>query len=84
MQHASNKCPCGQPLEIQTVRNLSFNCEAEVITCPCGKIRESHEPNPMRAKFIQNTYKMMKVEVPDKCKSNEVYIDKFKALADSL
>ena len=78
------QCPCGQPLEIKIVTNLSFHCEAEVVTCPCGKIRESLEANPTRAKFNKNTNKMMNVEVPEVCKSNEVYFDKFKALANSL
>ena len=77
-------CPCGQPLEIKTVRNLSFNCEAEVITCPCGKIREHYETDSNRAKFIQFTQRRMGNEVPASCKLNVTSEEKFRALADSL
>ncbi len=79
-----NECPCGHPLEIKTVTNLSFHCEAEVITCLCGRMRESYEPDKRRAAFIKITFDMMNVKVPNSCKSNEIYINKFKLLADSL
>ncbi len=79
-----SNCPCGHPLEIRTVTNLSFHCEAEVVTCMCGKIREHYEPDPKRAKFIQFTNELMGREVFGSCKSNETSIDKFKILADSL
>ncbi len=79
-----SKCPCGQPLEIKTVRNLSFNYEVEVITCPCGRTRELYETDFARAKFIQFTYKQMGVEIPRTCRSNVTSDEKFKMLADSL
>ena len=79
-----NDCPCGQPLEIQIVTNLSKHWATEVVTCPCGRIRESYTPDRTQAKFIKNTYKMMNIEVPEQCTSEETSIDKFKALADSL
>ena len=79
-----SKCPCGQPLAIHTVRNLSFNCEAEVITCLCGKIREHYEPEPQRAEFIQKTYALMGVRVPQQVTATSERYDKFKMMADAL
>jgi len=77
-------CPCGQPLEIKTVMNLSLHVEVEVITCTCGKIREHYEPEPVQAQFIQKTYALMGIEVPRSVKSNEKPYDKFKLMADAL
>ena len=79
-----SKCPCGLPLEIKTVTNLSFHCEAEVVTCLCGKIREHYETNPIRAKFIQFSQKQMGVEVAESCKLNVTSDEKYKILANSL
>ena len=78
------KCPCGQPLEIKTVYNLSLHVEAEVVTCPCGKIRKHYETDPARAAFIQFTQKQMGNEVGKSCKLNVTSEQKFRALADSL
>lgn len=78
------KCPCGIPVTIKHERNIRYNCMVDVSVCLCGRHREVIENDPLRGKFIQKTYKMMKKEVAPLCKSNEVYIDKFKALADSL
>lgn len=78
------ECPCGQPLEIKLVRNLSFNCEAEVITCLCGRIREHYETDPKRAKFIQFTQKQMGIDVPKSCRLNVTSEQKYKAMADYL
>jgi len=79
-----SKCPCGQPLEIKIVMNLSLHCEAEVITCPCGRIREHYEPSPKQAAFIQKTYALMGVEVPKQVMATMKPHNKFKMLADAL
>ncbi len=79
-----SNCPCGQPLEIHTVRNLSFNCEAEVITCLCGRIREHYEPEPLRAAFIQKTYALMGIKIPKQVMHTKDHVDKYKLLADSI
>ena len=78
------KCPCGQPLEVITVMNLSLHCEAEIVTCLCGRIRERFIDDMQRAKFIQLTHKLMGKRIPLSHKLKETSTDKFKALSDSL
>ncbi len=79
-----SKCPCGQPLEIKIVTNLSLHCEAEVVMCLCGKIREYYEPAPQQAAFIQKTYALMGVEVPRQVMATKRAYDKYKMMADTL
>jgi len=66
------------------VTNLSLHCEAEVVTCLCGRIREHYETDQQRAEFIQFTQKRMGVEVPKTCRLNVTSEQKFKRLADYL
>jgi len=79
-----SECPCGHDLEIKTVTNLSLHCEVEILTCLCGKIRKSYTEDSERASFIQFTHKLMGIEVPKSCRSNERSQNKFEALAASL
>ena len=78
-------CPCGNPLKVITVMNLSLHVEAELVTCLCGRVREYHEPDKNHEDFIRFTHKLMGKEVGrGQCKLNETSTDKFKMLADSL
>jgi len=80
------ECPCGQPLIVKTVSNLSLHEEAEVVTCPCGKIREMYVDKSHENDFIRFTHRLMGKEVlkTSKCKLNETSTDKFRMMAESL